>query len=138
MLWETQFFSPGSKEAKISRLISRWGEFISDRFSWKRMDVTEVGRKSWVKGKATCQVLCPEDLHSWWDGLRGLHIDGWVKVVPAPHPPTNVPPVWRVVSPDSDLAPDHLLSSFVKHIGPLVILCKTGDQRQIVKVRLVN
>ena len=78
---------PGSKEAKISKLISRKGEFISDRFSWKRMDLTEVGRKSWVKGKATCQVLCPEDLHSWWDGLRELHIDRWVKVVPAPHPP---------------------------------------------------
>ena len=29
------------------------------------------------------RVLSLEDLHSWWDGVREVHCDWWVEVVPA-------------------------------------------------------
>ena len=45
-----------------------------------------MGEKGIGKGRARVarhQVLCPKELYSWQDGVRELHIDWWVKVVPA-------------------------------------------------------
>ena len=78
-----------SKELQIGKPISmqaKFIRFISDTFSWKRMGLAEVGVKGiGVGGKSQGQhwVLCPEDLHSWLDGVKKLHIDWWVKGMPA-------------------------------------------------------